>query len=125
MCAAPPREGGLPAAPAPATPGSGKDLYRAHCASCHGVNGKGDGPVADSMRMRPTDLTLLSQNNGGKFPEFRLRKMLGGVDDLPAHGGKQMPVWGPLLTGASPNNARNSVVVRNLIAYLQSIQAKR
>jgi hypothetical protein len=76
------------------------------------------------MRMRPSDLTVLSKKNNGKFPEFRLRKILGGDDDLPAHGGRKMPVWGPLLTSANPNGARNSVVIRNLIEYLISIQAK-
>jgi len=124
LWAAPPRESMPQSQATPATPGSGKDLYKVHCASCHGPGGKGDGPVADSMRMRPSDLTVLSKKNSGKFPEYRLRKMLGGSDDLPAHGGKQMPVWGPLLTSANPNDARNSVVIRNLIEYLISIQSK-
>jgi hypothetical protein len=77
------------------------------------------------MRMRPSDLTLLSQKNNGKFPEYRLRKMLGGGADLPAHGGKQMPVWGPMLLSPDPNDARNAVVIRNLIEHLMSIQIKR
>lgn len=124
ILAAPPRKSAVKGPAAPATPGSGKALYRAYCASCHGPAGQGDGPVADSMRMRPSDLTQLTKKNGGKFPEYRLRKMLGGGEDLPAHGGKQMPVWGPLLTSGDPNSARNAMVIGNLIAHLESIQVK-
>jgi mono/diheme cytochrome c family protein len=28
---------------------SGKQLYREHCASCHGSDGRGGGPVASSL----------------------------------------------------------------------------
>ena len=35
----------------------GHGLYRAHCQSCHGVGGYGDGPAAASLPRRPADLT--------------------------------------------------------------------
>lgn len=92
---------------------TGASLYRAHCASCHGTDAKGGGPVADSMRMRPSDLTALKQRNNGVFPSPRLIKMMDGDEALPPHGSKRMPVWGPGL-GAE----RTKV----LIQYLESIQ---
>jgi mono/diheme cytochrome c family protein len=94
-------------------PPSGANLYRSYCASCHGEDGKGGGPVADSLRMRPSDLTTLSKRNGGKFPAFRLQKMVDGSDELPAHGTRRMPVWGP---GLGVERARA------LIEHLEKIQ---
>ena len=63
----------------------GPDLYRAHCAACHGADGKGDGPLAPALKTKPADLTVLSRNNGGKFPADRVRKFISGdeVSALP------------------------------------------
>ncbi len=53
--------------PAPRTaPVSGKQMYASYCAPCHGVNGKGDGPVSAALKANPTDLTVLSRNNNGQ-----------------------------------------------------------
>ena len=46
----------------------GKAEYRSSCAPCHGIDAKGDGSVADSLKTRPTDLTALAKNNNGVFP---------------------------------------------------------
>lgn len=40
-------------------PGQGAALYATHCASCHGEHGGGDGPLADGMKPRPSNLTAL------------------------------------------------------------------
>ena len=50
----------------------GPDLFRAHCAACHGLDGKGSGPVAPTLKIKPADLTVIAKNNGGKFPEARV-----------------------------------------------------
>lgn len=92
---------------------SGGSVYRSYCASCHGQDGKGGGPVADALRMRPSDLTTLKQRNKGEFPTYRLKKMLDGSDELPAHGSRRMPVWGP---GLGPDRAKA------LIQHLESMQ---
>lgn len=39
--------------------GAGPALYAAHCATCHGEHGAGDGPLAADMRPAPTDLSRL------------------------------------------------------------------
>ncbi|MBN9657804.1 MAG: cytochrome c [Acidobacteria bacterium] len=105
-------------------PESGNGLFKSYCASCHGLSGKGDGPAAAAMRMQPTDLTQLTRRAKGEFPAARLEKMLGGSDGITAHGGKQMPVWGPALSVAGVTDTRTAQRVRNLIAYIQSIQDK-
>jgi len=93
---------------------SGATLYRDYCASCHGLDARGGGPAAAALLMRPTDLTTLAAKYKGKFPSRRVEQLLGGGDGIPAHGGKQMPVWGPGLR--SPDDTRA------LIQYLESLK---
>ena len=66
------------------------------CASCYGVDGKGWGPVGPALKTVPTNLTLLSAKNGGAFPVARVAAEIQGGAMTPAHGGKDMPVWGPV-----------------------------
>lgn len=68
--------------------------YRRYCASCHGDEGRGDGPVAQAMKAMPADITLLSMNNDGTFPTERVRDVIDGRADVAAHGPRAMPVWG-------------------------------
>jgi mono/diheme cytochrome c family protein len=103
---------------------TGQTLYRSYCASCHGVDGGGNGPVAQSLVMRPTDLRKLTITNGGKFPVYRVVKTLGGADEITAHGGKQMPVWGPAFREKSPKDEKLAERVRQLVGFLESIQDK-
>ena len=41
-----------------ADPAAGKALFEANCASCHGVSGKGDGPVGSALNPPPRDFTV-------------------------------------------------------------------
>ena len=104
----------------PQAPISGALLYRSYCASCHGERAKGDGPAAQSLNMKPTDLTLLAKKNQGKFPVFQVERILGGDLELPVHGSRTMPVWGP----AFNQRAQSREKVRRLVDYLISIQEK-
>ena len=45
--------------------------YRISCLSCHGVGGRGDGPMAQFLTIKPTDLTQLANNNGGQYPDLK------------------------------------------------------
>ncbi len=71
----------------------GKREFEANCASCHGVSGKGNGPLQELLRRSPPDLTLLVQKNQGVFPMNRLYEVIEGAG-VAAHGSRDMPVWG-------------------------------
>jgi mono/diheme cytochrome c family protein len=103
----------------------GPDLFRAHCAACHGVDGKGSGPVAPSLKATVADLTVLAKRNGGKFPEERARRIISGNEpSLLPHGSREMPVWGPIFHQMEEDQDFGNVRLKNLITYLESIQEK-
>jgi hypothetical protein len=56
----------------------GKANFEASCAICHGLTGKGDGMVALGLKVKPSDLTVLSENNGGVFPRSRVERVIDG-----------------------------------------------
>jgi mono/diheme cytochrome c family protein len=74
----------------------GPELFRHHCAPCHGEGGKGEGPVAGALKAKMTDLTTLAKRNRKKFPAERVRKVIVGDEILASHGSREMPVWGPI-----------------------------
>jgi len=112
--------------PAPHTPAnSGKQMYEAYCASCHGKGGKGDGPVADALKVPPPDLTGLTKRNNDKFPSLQVAKTITGQAGTPAHGSKEMPVWGPVFMSMShQHESEVRLRVANLTDYIKSFQQK-
>jgi len=79
---------------------SGSDTYRTYCSSCHGQEGKGNGPLADSLRFYPPDLTGLAMRNDGKFQVDLVARIVDGRDPVEGHGGPDMPVWGDAFKNA-------------------------
>jgi len=73
---------------------AGAVLYERHCASCHGLTGKGDGPLADSFIVAPSDLTTLARRAGGRFDESAVMMTIDGRLLVAQHGPREMPVWG-------------------------------
>jgi mono/diheme cytochrome c family protein len=109
----------------PTSAASGKEMYTSYCAVCHGTDGKGGGPVASALKTPPADLTMLSKNNGGKYPALKVASTIRGGPSTPAHGSKEMPVWGPLFWGMSNGHeAEVQQRVANLTHYVESLQAK-
>lgn len=102
---------------------SGQEMYKAYCASCHGLSGKGDGPAVPALKSAPPDLTTLSKRNGGKFPDSMVATILKNGVNKPAHGSAEMPVWGPPLSAVSVNKSVVAMRIVNLSKYLESMQA--
>lgn len=102
----------------------GPDLFRAHCAACHGLDAKGDGPIAPSLKAKVADLTVLAKNNGGQFPSARVRKTITGEDVLASHGSREMPIWGPIFHQIESDQDFGNVRLQNLAKYLESIQQR-
>ena len=101
----------------------GADMFRGYCAPCHGVRGVGDGPVAASLKTKPTDLTRLAATNQGQFPALRVNMVLEFGVAVPAHGSTDMPTWGSAFR-AMGDEASVRQRVTTLTRYVASIQAK-
>jgi mono/diheme cytochrome c family protein len=109
----------------PTSPASGKEMYTNYCAVCHGAEGKGNGPAADALKTPPSDLTLLSKNNGGVYPALKVASAIRGDSTVTAHGTKEMPVWGKLFrTISGGHQSEVDQRVANLVTYIKSLQSK-
>jgi mono/diheme cytochrome c family protein len=104
----------------------GQDLFEMYCATCHGRDGRGNGPAAEALNVRPADLTTIARRNGGMFPRSRVEAFVTVGEDraAPAHGSKDMPVWGPIFRALDPSNAANKVRLANIVEYVGSLQVK-
>lgn len=90
-------------------PAEGKRIYMMNCANCHGVTGKGDGPVAKTMPTKPADHT------NGKIMNKETDRLLF---DIISKGGSAMgksplmPAWGGHF---------NEKQIRDVIAFIRSL----
>jgi mono/diheme cytochrome c family protein len=101
---------------------NGRDIFRAHCATCHGVEGKGDGPVAPALTTKMPDLSTISQRSGGVFPAARVRKIILGDEVILSHGSREMPIWGKIFHQIQQDRDYGEVRLQNVTDYLKSIQ---
>jgi len=109
----------------PTSAASGKEMFKAYCASCHGEDAKGDGPAAAALKQPPADLTALAKTNGGKYPALRVTSVLRGQATLAAHGSQEMPVWGTVFWKMSGGHeAEVQQRIANLNRYIESLQEK-
>jgi len=99
----------------------GQYWYSTYCASCHGRDGKGDGPVARSLSRPPADLSGLSAANGGTFPSERIAEFVDGRREVAAHGTREMPVWGRAVR-FGPSIVRKRV--HAIVDYISTLQGK-
>jgi len=103
----------------------GQEMFRAYCASCHGLDGKGMGPAEPALKKRPPDLTQLSKKNGGKFPAVMVANLIRGESfPIAAHGSGDMPIWGNAFRATNRDEAMVTLKVNHLTAYIESIQQR-
>ena len=112
--------------PEPAEPSRGAVLFRLHCASCHGSEGHGDGPVAEHLKTPSPDLTRIAARRGGRFPADEIERLVDGRTEVEPHGRAEMPVWGlsfRQLGRLDDQEEEIRLQVRHLVDHLRSIQA--
>jgi mono/diheme cytochrome c family protein len=117
----------LSAAAANAEEATARASYLRYCGACHGPHGHGDGVAGTFMRPKPTDLTVIARENGGRFPFAKVMESIDGTKTVRAHGDSDMPVWGEIFRAqAGWDDARRAAVRGKLLEitqYVQSIQA--
>lgn len=115
----------------------GKQEFDQRCAVCHGADGRGDGPMAESFTTKPANLTVLSKNNGGVYPFSQVYEAIDGRRKIAAHGTSQMPLWGRYfmdttrregMQDPTPLEEQESKIVQgrilSLVYYLYTLQAE-
>ncbi|MDX2033962.1 MAG: c-type cytochrome [Blastocatellia bacterium] len=98
----------------------GRKLFTRNCASCHGADGKGGGPVAKNLKTAPPDLTRIEKVDG-KFPTDRIQQQIQGETMTTSHGTREMPVWGSVFRRQAGEGFAK-LEIYNLTKYLESIQ---
>jgi mono/diheme cytochrome c family protein len=102
---------------------SGKTMFKDYCSACHGVDGKGGGPVTPMLKVPPPDLTTLAKRHGGKFPYEYVSSILRFGPGVAAHGSSDMPTWGPIFNFMDKYNERSvQQRINNLTGYLATLQ---
>jgi mono/diheme cytochrome c family protein len=97
-------------------------MFDNYCAVCHGKSGVGDGPAAKSLAKAPADLTRIATRNGGTFPETKVKRYIEGLDEVAAHGSRDMPMWGDLFRALNRDTAQ--IRIQALSDLIKGMQVK-
>jgi mono/diheme cytochrome c family protein len=103
---------------------SGSYTYRTYCATCHGEKGKGDGPLAESLRFHPPDLTQMAKQNDGDYPSDLVRQIIDGRQPIEGHGGPDMPVWGDAFKNSETgyDDEKVKLKIDSVVEHLKRLQ---
>lgn len=100
---------------------SGAEEFIRYCSVCHGLDAKGTGALAKSLKKVPADLTQIKKNNKGHFPFSRIARMVRDGGNVEAHGSTEMPAWGEVFRDhVDPIMSR--ALIFELTLYLEEIQ---
>ncbi|HET7441264.1 MAG TPA: c-type cytochrome [Terriglobales bacterium] len=102
----------------------GSEIFRHHCAVCHGKDAHGRGPAAIALKERVPDLTDIARRNAGVFPASRVKAVIEGTEEPGSHGSREMPIWGPIFHNFQWDRDLGEVRMQNVINYIRSIQQK-
>ena len=105
---------------------AGATFYQTYCVACHGNSGRGDGPLAASMKRKPSNLTEIAKRNGGLFPSDLVFRTIDGSQPVRGHGGPDMPAWGDafMRSREAGDPERSKRVIQALVEYLESLQVR-
>ena len=105
--------------------------FEISCMPCHGIDGRGNGRLAGTLKTPPVDLTCFAKSNGGIFPADKVAEMIDGRAIVAAHGEREMPVWGDRYRRTVETNEPAAKIERRAVAqigalvrYLETIQQK-
>jgi len=101
----------------------GHQLFRRYCAVCHGTDARGTGPAAAELKKQPADLTVV-QKRGEKFPTFQVMTFIEGEKVVPAHGTREMPIWGTVFRRTKGEMGQQADIYA-LVKYIESVQKYR
>lgn len=111
----------------------GRITFGRYCANCHGVDAKGNGSIAKFLKIPPSDLTAIEEDEDGGFPYERLTKVIDGRTEVRGHGSREMPIWGDVFqsplsesyaTAGETGEDRAGRMIKELIYYLETIQSE-
>lgn len=74
----------------------GRQLFLQHCQKCHGADGKGKGPLAEALKLKPANLTLLPNEVNSSYLLVQINEGKGS-----------MPQWKDLLTHKQTSDLTN------------------
>jgi mono/diheme cytochrome c family protein len=105
---------------------TGPQLYRTHCASCHGATGRGDGPLGEYLTVRPANLTGIAARNRGVFPTDVVARIVDGRRVLKIHGDSAMPIWGDVFSMSGNPDADKAAAekIRAVVSHVESLQQR-
>ena len=104
----------------------GEATFQQYCATCHGLDAKGEGPLTELLLEKVPDLTVLTQENDGKFPMLDVIHIVDGRTGVRAHGGP-MPVYGRIFSAEAADHGTYSAVMEargrilSIAYYLESL----
>jgi mono/diheme cytochrome c family protein len=103
----------------------GAKIFRYYCAACHGRDGQGRGPASVALKGPVPDLTLISKRSGGKFPYQHVKEIIAGEESgRPAHGNREMPIWGPIFHEVESDQDWGEVRLDAITKHIESIQQR-
>lgn len=114
----------------------GRNEFISHCATCHGIEGRGDGPMRPFLARPPSNLTTLALRNGGVYPRLAVSEIIDGrgIEGAGPHGTRDMPVWGQVYRDESQQQLRGTPFppewsvrgrIMALVEYLETLQQKK
>ena len=116
--------GQTPSGPDANLAASGRGTFRTYCATCHGTAARGDGDLAQHLKVKPANLTEIAKRRGGAYPFDAVVQIIDGRQKVRGHGGGEMPVWGDAFKVTEAGHSEEEVQqrIRNLAHFLWSIQ---
>ncbi len=104
---------------------AGKAEYQQYCALCHGVDGRGMGPLTDddAMKKSAADITQLAKRNGGVFAFSKVADTIRDGGSIVGHSQSRMMAWGKVFSVES-DPVRAKAIIFDVTRYVEGLQER-